>query len=472
MTNTETQATPSKTKRMGAAWYMLAVLTLTYLLSNIDKGVLSVIVTPVKAEFGLTDVQVSLLLGLSFASLYGVMTLPAGYLVDRFSRRHVLLGGVSFWSAMEILCGLATSYWLLFLGRMGLGMGEATVSPAAHSLIKDAFPRERRGIAFSIFSTGLMMGNGLALVVGSLLLKAADSGALSGVPVLGSLKPWQFVLVATGLLGIPFLALIASIREPARQAVLAGEQDEVSFSEAFSYVWQHRSLYLPLFFAVVLFFLSGAGFVQWLPTAIQRGWDVKISTVGPIIGLIIMTCIPIGLLVNGTIIDALTKSGHADAPMTVGTVSVFLGTIATLALWPFVEKASPLAGVVFGVNLLLYGTYVSASSMVLAQVTPGRLMGKVTGMFLLMQNVLGTALGGWLMVVVAGGFYEGRGALGRGMISTYVCVSLIGVFLFWLVGRQLRARQAAGQPAAEGRPAPRESGAATADSATTLSAAS
>jgi MFS family permease len=123
-------------------WYMVAVLTSLYVLAFIDRQALVLLVGPIKQDLGMTDTQMSLLLGMSFAAFYAVLGLPAGYLVDRVSRRGIMGIGVVLWSCMTLSCGLARSYGQLFLGRCGVGIGEAAITPASYSLIRDAFPRK------------------------------------------------------------------------------------------------------------------------------------------------------------------------------------------------------------------------------------------------------------------------------------------------------------------------------------------
>ncbi len=194
---------PVKTAVAPGGWAVLFVLTLVYIVSFIDRGAISLVVGPIKQDLGATDLEVSWLLGLSFMLLYSVLGIPAGYLVDLYRRKYLLSGAILMWSGVQMLCGMSNTYWHLFLARIGLGVGEAMLPPAASSMIRDAFPPERRGLAFGIYNIGPLLGSGLALVLGSFLLTFAASGKLAGVPLLGSLKPWQFVLIVPGLLGVP-----------------------------------------------------------------------------------------------------------------------------------------------------------------------------------------------------------------------------------------------------------------------------
>ncbi len=176
-------------------WYMACLLTLLYIYAQIDSSAIILLVGPIKHDLGLTDTQMSLLLGLSFAAFYSILGLPAGYLVDRISRRGVMGVGIVLWSAMTMSCGLAHTYGQLFLSRCGVGIGEAAITPAAYSLIRDGFPPEKRGRAFGIFSAGSYIGAAAAVMLTGALLGLISKGALKSVPWVGGLHPWQAVLV-------------------------------------------------------------------------------------------------------------------------------------------------------------------------------------------------------------------------------------------------------------------------------------
>ena len=134
------------------AWWAIFVLFLAYMLSYVDRTIIALLVEPLRVDLGLTDTQISLLQGLAFAIFYTGLSIPIAILADRHSRRAIIGVGIVFWSAMTSACGLAGNFWQLFIARMGVGVGEATLGPSAYSLIGDLFPEERRGRAMAVFS--------------------------------------------------------------------------------------------------------------------------------------------------------------------------------------------------------------------------------------------------------------------------------------------------------------------------------
>ena len=199
------------------AWAVVAILIATAVLSYTDRQVLSLLVDPIRGELGITDAQVSLLLGSAFALVYGIAGIPLGLLADRTSRRNLIFLGVLVWSVGTLACGLSHTFGQLFSARILVGLGEAVLSPAAISLISDYFPPSRRGTAVGFFLSGIAMGIGAAILIGGGVLHAVESGVLAGTP-LATQPAWRLVLVMIGAPGLVWALVILFIREPARRA--------------------------------------------------------------------------------------------------------------------------------------------------------------------------------------------------------------------------------------------------------------
>lgn len=177
-------------------WLVVAILFVGYCFSAIDARVLTLMVGPIQADLGLSDFEMGLLQGFAFAILYSIAALPIGRFVDRTRRRSALIvWGVAFWSLMTALCGFATSFIALFVARVGVGVGEATLSPTAYSLISDYFERKRRALAISFYAIGYPIGGGLALLIGGWLLTHFTRQDGLTLPWLGQFAPWQAVFL-------------------------------------------------------------------------------------------------------------------------------------------------------------------------------------------------------------------------------------------------------------------------------------
>ncbi|MBL8645523.1 MAG: MFS transporter, partial [Rhodospirillaceae bacterium] len=183
----------------GYAWYVVVILMLAYVFAYLDRFILTLMVEPIKRDLGITDTQMSLVLGLAFAIFYTVLGIPIGRLADHKNRRTIVAVGIAVWSVMTAACGLAKNFFTLFLARVGVGVGEATLQPCATSILSDYFPRGKRGLAYSVYAWGLGLGAGGAMILGGRVIEAVSKGGTMVLPIVGEVFPWQVVFFVIGL---------------------------------------------------------------------------------------------------------------------------------------------------------------------------------------------------------------------------------------------------------------------------------
>ncbi|RYE74615.1 MAG: MFS transporter, partial [Oxalobacteraceae bacterium] len=193
------------------AWFSIGVLLILTILSYVDRSIISLMIEPIKADLAISDVQISLLQGMAFALLYTIASVPMGYLGDRTSRRAVIFCGATAWSLATAACGLARSFGHLFVARVAVGAGEATLSPSAYALVADLFPPQRLAFAIGVLATGAAIGSALALIIGGLVVSWAQA-----VPPIMGLRSWQLVFVVVGLPGLIVAPLVFLIPRTAR----------------------------------------------------------------------------------------------------------------------------------------------------------------------------------------------------------------------------------------------------------------
>lgn len=201
----------------GYSWYVLGVLVVVYILNFIDRQILSILAVDIKADLGLTDSDMGFLGGAAFAVFYALFGIPLGRLADNWSRVKLLSIGLALWSLMTALSGFARNQVELTMARMGVGVGEATASPTAYSLISDYFPKRQRATALAIYSSGLYIGGGVSLFIGALIVKAWNQAYPGGGPL--GLVGWQAAFLAVGIPGVIVALWVASLREPKRGAM-------------------------------------------------------------------------------------------------------------------------------------------------------------------------------------------------------------------------------------------------------------
>ncbi len=208
---------PSELRASSYSWYVLSVLVVVYVINFIDRQILSILAVDIKADLGLTDSDLGFLFGAAFAVFYALFGIPLGRLADNWNRKKLLSIGLTLWSAMTAASGFAQSQLTLSLARMGVGVGEATASPTAYSLISDYFPKRQRATALAIYSSGLYIGGGVSLLIGAKIAQSWNEAWPGGGPL--GLVGWQGAFIAVGIPGLLMALWVATLREPVRGAM-------------------------------------------------------------------------------------------------------------------------------------------------------------------------------------------------------------------------------------------------------------
>jgi MFS family permease len=398
--------------RRGGAfrWLVVAILFVGYCFSAIDARVLTLMVEPIQRDLGLSDFEMGLLQGFAFSILYSMAALPIGRYVDRAKRRSVLIfWGVLFWSLMTALCGFASSFVGLFIARVGVGVGEATLSPTAYSLISDYFERKRRALAISFYAIGYPIGGGLALLIGGwLITHFTDQGGLI-LPLLGDFEPWQAVFLCVAAPGILVAAAMLLIREPPRQELAKELAQQSTLREGFDYVMQRKVLFGSLIGSLGLIALLAIGTALWFPTFLIRTYAMSPGEVGIYYGGVMLVFGTVGTLFGGWLSGRLMHSGRADANMRIVLFSTLLKGFP-LILAPLMPTAT------LALAMMALGTLIGQASQgvmlaAIQDVTPNQLRGQVTAIALLAVNLLGMGLGASVIAAITDFGFGDQGAL-------------------------------------------------------------
>src|SRR6516225_4325259 len=200
--------------RLGYAWYVVIVLTAIYMLSFVDRQILSLLVPQIERDLNIKDTEIGLLGGPAFALFYTFMGLPLGRMVDSVNRSRLVAICIVIWSLFTSMCSAARTFGTLFLARVGVGVGEAGLGPAAYSMIADYFPREKMGAAISVYYMGLFFGTSLAQLVSGVTVQALSRTPVLTLPLLGTIASWRVTFLIVGLPGVFFALLALTIREP------------------------------------------------------------------------------------------------------------------------------------------------------------------------------------------------------------------------------------------------------------------
>ena len=213
--NVPTEPAAAESSRGRYGWYVLGVLFIVYVLNFIDRNILSILSQDIKTTLGLADQQLGFLYGTAFAIFYAIFGIPLGRLADNWRRGRLIAIGLAVWSTMTTVSGIATNFGQLAAARIGVGIGEASASPAAYSLLQDFFPARRRGLVLALYSSGLFVGGGLSLPLGGWISHAWNQAYSGGDSPLG-LAGWQAAFLAVGVPGLLLALWVLTLREPAR----------------------------------------------------------------------------------------------------------------------------------------------------------------------------------------------------------------------------------------------------------------
>ncbi|TRO16481.1 spinster family MFS transporter [Pseudomonas sediminis] len=371
------------------AWTTVAILMVAYVLSFVDRQILNLLVEPIRRDLAINDTQMSLLMGLSFALFYTVCGIPLGRVADTRSRRGLIAVGILFWSAATAACGMAKLYWQFLLCRIGVGVGEAALSPAAYSLIADSFPAERRATAISVYSMGVYLGSGLAFLVGGLVIQFASAQGDVTLPMLGEVRPWQLIFLILGGAGVLFTLLMFAVKEPARRGAGAGVA--VPLSEVGRYIRANRRTVLLHNFGFAGLAFAGYGSAAWIPTFFIRthGWDA--GQVGIVYGSIVAVFGCLGIVFGGRLADWMAKRGRSDANMRVGLYAA-LGALPMVVLYPLVDSAF-WASVLMAPTVFCLSMPFGVAPAAIQEIMPNSMRGQASAIYLFVITLIGLGVG-------------------------------------------------------------------------------
>lgn len=369
-----------------SAW-TLTVLTLAYVVSFLDRIVIHLLVEPLRRDLGLTDVQISLLMGLSFAAFYTLCGLPLGWLADRCDRRRLIAAGVAVWSAATVACGLVRGYGGLFVARLAVGAGEAALTPAAHSRLADLYPRERLGRAMAVYALGIYIGSGLALLLGALAIRLADQRSTWTLPWVGDVFPWQMVFVFVGLPGLLVALAVLALREPPRRSA----QAPLPWRQSLNWLQRDRAFLSRYLGGVGLLSLVAYASAAWVPTAFVRSFGWSAVEAALVLGGMTTVFSVAGCIAGGVWSDRLARVGGPQARLRVGSAAgvALSASVVALALAPTATlAAAALAPLCFAMAMPF-----GAASAALAERVPDRLRAQASALSLLAISVVGIGLG-------------------------------------------------------------------------------
>ncbi len=410
-------------------WYMAVVLCLTNAVAFVDRQSLPLLIDQIKTDLKVSDTEVSFLVGLAFIITYAGFSIPAGMLVDKFPRRAVMSAAITFWSASTVFCSFAGSFTMMLIGRLGIGAGESVGGPGSMSLVRDAFPPEKRGRAVGIWAMGANIGGAAALLLGGAILAAINDAHEATVPVFGAVRSWQLVLFCCAMITLPVALLVWTFPEPPRTG--AGESG--GFGDAMRFMASRWKLFGLVFLvnAVTIILVVPHGI--WVPAMFGRVWQVPRPTIGFTFGLMTLFLGASSQFLAGTIMDRFEKAGIKNPIPLFGVIVTLLLFIP--AVWMPLAPSVTMAWILQGVYMLVGTSLFTIGTAFVTRLAPPEIAGKVTSLHFLWMGLIGTFVGTSLYAVVSDRVFAGTGPMAMayslawvaGALDVLACIGFIAL---------------------------------------------
>jgi MFS family permease len=419
----------------GQAWYAVAIFALALMVNFLDRGIVNLLVQPMKRDLDLTDVQISLLLGFAFVGFYVLLGLPIGRLVDSRSRRTIITVGVAIWSVTTALCGVAQNFWQFFACRLGVGIGEACTGPSTFSMIADLFPPAKLTRALSVLQLGLIGGAGLSMLLGAGAIEALSGVPDIHLPIIGTLHNWQLVFFAVGTPGLLVALLMTTIVDRKRRGRLqaagtAGAvQAAIPIPEVARFLARNWTTYLPMFASLAVVSMAQSGNAAWNAAFFQRTYGWSPARFASLAGVIMLVSSPVGLFLGGWLTERLARRGRADANLRV-MISSYVLSIPAGVLAPLMP--TPWLALALMVPLAIGGAMTTGpQTAALQMVTPNEMRGQITALYLFVYNVVGTGLGATLVAIVTDWVLQSEADLRYALAGTSAIMLPLAPLVLW-----------------------------------------
>ena len=418
----------------------LAILILAYILSFIDRQILSLLVDPIRRDLDISDFQMSLVQGIAFGLFYAVLGIPLGRLADHHNRVRIISVGIFLWSVMTMLCGMARTYSVLFLVRIGVGVGEAALSPSAYSIFADSFPSYRLARVNSIYTLGIALGSGAAYIVGGAVIEVISEASGLTLPFVGHLKPWQATFIIVGAPGILISLIVGLVlREPARQGLAVGADGKatrMSFGEVMRFMAQRPGAFGSILGSISLMSIMGYGYHSWYPAFLMRTYGMSPGEAGLAFGSLFLVLGGAGAISGGFITEFMAKRGYRDAnPRWLMLAALAVIPVSIGPLMPTSTAALFFVAPLVFIISCFTGTTVAA----LQLISPNQMRAVVAAILLLACNLIGLTFGASLVAILTDFVFQNDLALRYSLTVMTLIVAPLAALTSWKGLKSYRA---------------------------------
>jgi MFS family permease len=427
------------------AWGSAVIVFLLTAIALADRMAISMLIGPIKAEFGLGDFQASLLIGFAFTLFYVVFLLPIGAAADRFSRARVLGVCLFVWSITTVACGFATGFVSLFILRMLMGAGEAGIGPCSHGIIGASFPRHALSKPLALQGIGFQVGPAAGVAAAGAILAAGAAGAFEGIPLLRDLAPWRVAFILIGLPGLLALVLIPLLHDPDRARQASDAANAAPRVPIMPFIRQNRLLVTLMLLGSGISAMAAGVVTGWVPEYLQRTLGVSPAEAGSMLGLIMLTTAFLGQGTYAAIVDWFAARGSLDAPIRVGLLPTALSV--PLAWLAFGAQGSGAFYILLFAFALAIAPFNAINNTVAQMIAPPALRSRISALFIFSISIIGFAIGPALVGALSE-YVFGEDRLGEAMQLVATGAMVVTTLLFFLARKPLLATMRAQQAAA------------------------
>lgn len=422
---------------VGRAWLTVATLFLAQIVSTIDRGMLALVIDPVRADLGISEMQIALLQGFAFSIFYVTVGLPLGAVADAVNRRKLLLAGIAVWSAATVAGGFAAGFGSMFASRLFIGVGEAVLGPCAVTMISDLFPPERRGRPMALYVFGSMIAFGLGSLICGLILDLAPQGAFAGLPVIGKLAPWRIAFVLVGLSGVVLLALLATLREPPRTVSAAAPgHEKLSFGQGMRAMGRQYRLFVPYYLALALFAVGGVVATGWGAVFLTRIFAYDIGSAGKALGLAQVLWAALGVVAAGIVVDRVGRRFGVAGRM---RLAAGLTVLALPSALPQFAGSGTMAIGMLGELMFVMAIYGTTMLSVLSEIAPPSLRGFAVALYAFVMTLIGGSLGPVAVAWLTQSVFADPQAVGWSMAIVGTLAFTLSALLAFVAAAQFQA---------------------------------
>lgn len=412
----------------GYAWYVVSIMCLGYVFAFIDRIVVGLLTAAIQKDLLLTDTQMGVLQGIAFALFYTLFGIPIGWLADRWHRKTILTIGMTVWSVMTALCGYAGSFFTMFLARVGVGIGEATLNPCSASIIGDYFPPKSRPKAFGLYVMGTAFGTGLTYLGGGLVFGFLASTPIVDLGPLGEMKPWRAMFVFVGLAGlIPALIFVLTVKEPARKDLAAKQKGKATMAEIKAFFAQNRRAILCHHFGISMVIMSIYAWVNWMAVYFERihQWGpAKFAITYGVPGLLTGIISAMG---SGWLATKMKERGYVDATLRVCLWGC-IGVVTLGALAP--QMATPEAALTFFVLTGMFSNTPTVLALAAVnEICPNEMRGFYTSTYIFLVGLISSGIGPLLTGWVTDNVFADKMRIADSLTLVTVITGVIGCAL-------------------------------------------